>query len=84
MLMREFRRTIFLKKNYYTFSFLRVTVSDTKKYFVSVSRKKEKSSFEIVQDPEGMWKIVPPVPDWIEQLKSELFKLIEESSDTRN
>lgn len=58
-------------------------MSDGEKYFVSASRKKEQTAFEIMQDTEGVWKIVPPVPDWVEQLKSELIKLIEESSGTK-
>ena len=80
--MREFKRTIFFRKNYYTFLFHKISTSDSEKYFVSAWCKKETATFDVIRDPEGSWRVVPPVPEWIEETKSELIKLIEESSST--
>jgi hypothetical protein len=74
----NFEATIRFGDVFYTFYFTEIRLSTGLKYFVRTKNpKKENIFFEIIQDPNGKWKLVQPVPDWILARESDLLSIIE-------
>lgn len=76
--MVVFHQNLTAKGQDYEFHFHQILNPDGEKYFVEVLKGEMRiTSFEMKQTINA-WHIVPPVPEWIMELQTQLRKIIED------
>jgi hypothetical protein len=72
-----FVESIWIEDKRYFFSFREIIVPTGLKFCIVTLDKDQLVVFELKTNRNGDWKIVPPVPDWIESLEARLVNIIE-------
>ena len=75
--MTPFTASIKINNRLTEFNFRKVLSPQQDKFFIStVDPRGTSICFDMTMNPQGQWNIVKPVPDYVEQIKGQLIKIV--------